>query len=293
MSPDIESGLVLLAVASAGGFGKGLASAAILEREQAIFSAGIAGGDLLTVEVKEFDGLAQGEEVFLAPIVLEGKGNGGLVILAAVIAQAGELVRVPLAVEDGAEDAHASDAADIADDVVKLEVHLVEGLLHVLNVVGGVADEHDDAGSCAGPRPGHRGERQPGGAHRRGAAAAIGGRGRWTSHMDIGRCAAGDILDMAGVDELDVEAAAFENFYQGEPLDAGGPHDARVDPAGCEPNGQGVAIGGGGAELMHNPALGIATGRNSVEMGFGANVDAGCIQIDVLKLWGKRRGASS
>jgi hypothetical protein len=53
----------------------------------------------LTVEVVELEGLAWGKEVFLAPVALQGQGDGGFLMLAGVVTQAGELVGVRQAVE--------------------------------------------------------------------------------------------------------------------------------------------------------------------------------------------------
>jgi len=142
MGADVEGGLILLAAASVGGFVKRLAGAMILESGQVIFDVGVAGGDLLAVEVEKLEGLAESEEVFGSPIALEGEGDGGLIVLAAVVPELGQAVRIALACQDGAQDPHAGDAGDIADHVMELEVHLFEGLLHVLNVVGSVAGEH-------------------------------------------------------------------------------------------------------------------------------------------------------
>src|SRR3990172_956343 len=50
---DVEGGLILLPFAAAGGFVKRSADAAILERVQAVFDLGVAGRDLLAVEVEE------------------------------------------------------------------------------------------------------------------------------------------------------------------------------------------------------------------------------------------------
>jgi hypothetical protein len=42
--------------------------------------------------------------------------------------------RIALAFDNRAHDLHAGDSGDICDDVMKLDVHLHHGLLHVLHV---------------------------------------------------------------------------------------------------------------------------------------------------------------
>jgi hypothetical protein len=58
-----------------------------------------------------------------------------------VVAIPGEHVGVALAVDDGAKDPHSRDAGDVADDVMQLDIHLHQGLLHVLDVRRGVLDQ--------------------------------------------------------------------------------------------------------------------------------------------------------
>ena len=50
------------------------------------------------------------------------------------MAQARQHVRVALAREDGADDAQPGGAGDVGDDVVELNIHLCQRLLHMLDV---------------------------------------------------------------------------------------------------------------------------------------------------------------
>ena len=52
----------------------------------------------------------------------------------AIIVQAGKLQRVPLSVENGIEDSNAAYSRDIADGMVQLQVHLIQGLLNALRI---------------------------------------------------------------------------------------------------------------------------------------------------------------
>ena len=94
----------------------------------------VAVGHLLLVDVVEVQGLRQGEDVLLALVAGQGLpdrlGRG----MAAPVAMGGQHGRVALAGHDGADDAQAGRPGDVRDDVVELQVHLRQRLLHVLDV---------------------------------------------------------------------------------------------------------------------------------------------------------------
>lgn len=50
--------------------------------------------------------------------------------------------------------------------------------------------------------------------------------------------AAGDVLDVTRVDQVNLETSFFEDFVDGNPVDAGGLHGHGVDAASVEPVGQ-------------------------------------------------------
>ena len=50
------------------------------------------------------------------------------------VSKLSEHVGVALTGEDGVDDGKPRNAGDVADDVMEVEIHLVEGLLHALNV---------------------------------------------------------------------------------------------------------------------------------------------------------------
>ena len=60
------------------------------------------------------------------------------VCLAAYVAQRDPYLRIPFTGNNGADDLHAGGAGDIADDVVQLQIHEGECLVHVLDVRGGI-----------------------------------------------------------------------------------------------------------------------------------------------------------
>ncbi len=94
--------------------------------------------DLMLVEVVQLERLLESEDVFGLIVALQRafEGLGGR--LATHVSHSREHLRVTFAGDDGANDLQASHAGHIADYVVQLQVHEREGLLHVLDVRGGV-----------------------------------------------------------------------------------------------------------------------------------------------------------
>ncbi len=113
----------------------------VIEGIHALLDLLFAVGHEALVEAPCLEGLTQGEEVFLAPVAVQGFGNLGLALLASIVAVAGEHLGITLARHDGIEDCQAGHTGDVGDDVVQLHVHLVEGLLHAQQVLAGGAHE--------------------------------------------------------------------------------------------------------------------------------------------------------
>jgi hypothetical protein len=93
--------------------------------------------------------------------------------------------------------------------------------------------------------------------------------------------APGHVLDVMGIDQLDIESPAFEQFEQGDPVDAGRFHGDGGDPAALQPIGQAPEIGGERRKLLHR--LRIPIGRNGDKMAARADVDTGRVQVDALQ----------
>ncbi len=105
------------------------------------FDCGIAGGELLGIEVKEGQRLLQYKEVLFAPGAGEGQGDLIFILVTAQVAEGSEDVGIAFAGDDGADDIQAGLAGDIAEHLRKLEIHLQQGFLHVQNVGTAVLDE--------------------------------------------------------------------------------------------------------------------------------------------------------
>ena len=92
------------------------------------------------MELVQIVGLPQLEEMFGPPCPVQRQGDLLPAVMTLGMAPLGQPLGVALAVEDGQDDRHAGQPGDAADDLGQLDVHLLEGLLHVLDMTGGVAD---------------------------------------------------------------------------------------------------------------------------------------------------------
>ena len=102
----------------------------------------VARGDLSMMELVQLMRLPKLEEMFGPPRPFQRQGNLFLTVMTSLMAQSGQLDGVALALQDGADDRHAGQPRDVADDFRQLDIHLLHGLLHVLDMTGGVAHLH-------------------------------------------------------------------------------------------------------------------------------------------------------
>ena len=169
------------------------------------------------------------------------------------------------------EDGQAGDAGEVAEDVVELEVHLIQGLLHVLGVGGRLLHQ-----ALAVPEEGPDGTdrlgRAEGGAEEADGVQVL----EPLAVLDVG-LPAGDVLDMARVDQADLEAARLQDLVQGDPVHAGGLHGHGGDAALREPVREGVQVRREGPEAPDG--LRVAVERHAhVELG-GPDVDARGVRV--------------
>jgi hypothetical protein len=106
------------------------------------FNPVVALGDLLVMEMVQIVRLPQLEEMFGPPRSLQRQCNLIFAGMTASIPQCGQFGGVVFAVQDGLDDQHAGQTRDGIDDFRQFDVHLLHGLLHVLDVTGGVAHLH-------------------------------------------------------------------------------------------------------------------------------------------------------
>jgi hypothetical protein len=109
---------------------------------QVRFASAVACGDLLVIDVVQRDRLGQGEPLLLPPLTLQRLGDGGFVVLTAVVAQRRQRHRIALSRQDGAKNGPPSHPGDVADHLLPLEIHLGQRFLHGLDVLAGLGHQH-------------------------------------------------------------------------------------------------------------------------------------------------------
>ncbi len=188
------------------------------------------------------------------------------------VAEGGQHLWVTLSGDDGADDLHSGLAGDVGEDVVELEVHLGEGLLHMEDVGCAVLDE---LGAVAqeGAQGAHLGIGAEGGVEQSEGVELA-------DPLAVGdvRLAAGDILDVGAVDQVDLEAASLQQLEDWNPVDAGGFHRHGLHTAFLEPIGEGFQVRGEGGETAHR-----VTGQVGADGGpdfAAADVETGGVGVD-------------
>lgn len=101
----------------------------------------ITGDDFLCVDIVKLDGLLKFKEMLIEVGAFQRFGDVFLSTTAMGVTVSGEDGGVALSGKNGTDDGHAGGTGDVADDIVQLEVHQVEGFLHMLNVRSPVAQE--------------------------------------------------------------------------------------------------------------------------------------------------------
>ena len=85
--------------------------------------------------------LRENEKIFLSVIAAQGLDDVVDAAAAALVTQGGKLFRITLAGKDGINDGLGAHTVDVAKDMLKLEIHLGEGFLHELELLGRIAND--------------------------------------------------------------------------------------------------------------------------------------------------------
>ena len=171
--------------------------------------------DLVGEGIIEFEGLLQGKDVFGQVVTVEGFGDVGFGFTAAGVTEFSQLVGVTFTSDDGADDLEAGLTGDVRDDVGQLNVHLMQGFLHVLGMLASTSEE---GGALAGVGP---------------HSANVGFRMKGALQQSIGMqlldpltilditFASGYTFEVLGIDQFEVETAFIQDIIDGYPVDAG------------------------------------------------------------------------
>ena len=98
-------------------------------------------GNLALVENVEIHGLFETEQMFRSIIAVQGAGDNLLAVLATLITQAGKDEWIALTSQNGFDDLHSGLSGDVGNHIGKLQIHLGQGLLHLLDMRGSIANQ--------------------------------------------------------------------------------------------------------------------------------------------------------
>lgn len=274
---EIKDGLVAAAFAGVLGFRKGMFVEIDLRFEDGKLSKDlvIASLDLMVVELVHLDHLLEREEMFGREIAVERFCDFLFRFGAFTMTELSQNVRVALAIEDGLDDGHAGETGDVGDDRSEFDVHQLKGLLDVLDMRGPHLDEIIAVADVSAKRTDLRGRDE--GATQK----AVGVELLDPLAVENVRLLAGDILDMASVDDKDFKAASFKDFEGGDPVDTGGLHGNGIDLSSFEPISEGMEISGESGEFADGSVE--TTLGNSGPNLLITNIETGSIEIDLLE----------
>ena len=108
-----------------------------LELAQHLLNFQIAVHDLLLIDAKQISRLTEGKQMLRPPVALQRFSDGVDVGSDVWIPQLGELCAVPLSSQDGVHNGTARQPGNVIDDMMDLQVHLRQRLVHVLYVLAG------------------------------------------------------------------------------------------------------------------------------------------------------------
>ena len=227
---------------------------------------------LVRVGVIQRQGLLEREHM-LGPIVAgQGLSNVGFAPLTATMAQLGQLGRIALTGHDRSDDGQAGHPADVAQHLSELDIHLLQGFLHMLNMGGPVFNEHGPLTQVAAQHHDlgfwpEGGTQQPITVQALDPLAIL--------HIAL---APRHVLDVAGVDQIDLQTALFQQLEDRDPVHPGRFHRRRRHPASYQPGGQRLQVGGKGPEAPDR--VRVPVGWHTRPNLAGTNIQPGGMRVD-------------
>ena len=228
--------------------------------------------DQLLVIPVGFKGLAEREQVLLA-VVADQRFHDGLFTGAnARVTQLSQLKRIAFSGKDCVHDGQAGGSIEIADDVMNLQIHPIQRLLHVLEMKGGQLDE------IVAMTP-QRTDRANFGVGTKGTTQQS-RRMKVLNPLAVGNIglSARHVLDVMGVDQSHVDLALFQNLEKRNPVHSGRLHGYGPNLALLKPVRQSFQIDGEGGEAPDR--LWIAIRGHGHEDLRGAYIDSRGVGLD-------------
>lgn len=242
-----------------------------LEHGKGVLDLGVARPELRRVAIEQCQRLCEDKEMLRAPGACQRHGDLVRILLAAVVAQGSQVLRVTLAGDHGTEDPLPSVTRDLTKRLRPLDIHLHQRLRHVEDMGGAMLKE---LGAMA---PQRTERHEVGGRTTRGREQPVTVAGLDPLTVQDVTLAPGNAFDGLGADEAALEAAGFQCLKQRNPLDARGCHSDRLDATIHKPIGQRLESSGGSAKGAH-ALLVIAVGHTRHDL-MRANVDARSVWV--------------
>jgi hypothetical protein len=177
-------------------------------------------------------GLAKGEEMFVTVVSHQRFHDGLLRGSDAPVSEISQLLRITLTRQNGVEDGQTGGPGDVADHVMNLKVHLVQRLLHVLQMNRG----HLDQAVAMTPQTAE-GTDLLIGAKR---ASEEPHRVQVLQPLTIRHVALSTrhVFYVSGIDQASFDAVLLQNLEQRNPVNSGGFHRHGSNPAALQPVSQ-------------------------------------------------------